>query len=81
MCAGPIVILVCGIGLLKGRSWARLLYVIWNILGLVIGLATSPMKLMLIPSFIVFLVIAFFLFRPNATAYLARREAPADEGY
>lgn len=68
---GLTVMLVCGIGMLKGKNWARLLYVIWSAVGLVIGLATSPMKAMLIPGLLVVLIFVFFLFRPNANRYFA----------
>jgi hypothetical protein len=72
--AGLLVMIVSGIAMLKGKNWARLLYVIWSLVGFVIGIATSPMKAAMIPSFVVFLVVAFFLFRPKATAFFAPHE-------
>jgi len=66
---GLLVMIVSGVAMLKGMNWARYLYVIWNLVGFVIGIATSPMKAAMIPSLVVFLVIAFFLFRPKATAF------------
>ena len=68
---GLLVQLVSGIGMLCGRNWARLLYVIWGVIGYIICFLTAPMKLMLIPGFIVFLIIVFFLFRPGANEYFA----------
>lgn len=69
MFAGLVITLVCGIAMLKGRNWARLLYVGWSVTAFIIGLATSPMKAMLIPGLIIFIIFAFFLFRPKANAY------------
>jgi hypothetical protein len=70
--AGLGVMIVSGIGLLNCQNWARYLYVIWNIIGFVIGLITSPMKLMLIPGFLVFLIIAYFLFTSAANQYFLK---------
>ncbi|RMG34499.1 MAG: hypothetical protein D6725_14190 [Planctomycetota bacterium] len=67
--AGSGVMFVCGLGMLGGRNWARWLYVIWNVTALAVGAVTSPWKVMMIPGLVVFLVVVFFLFRPNATAY------------
>jgi len=75
MYAGLLITLVCGIAMLKGQNWARLLYVGWSIIGFIIGMATSPMKALMIPGVIVFLVVAFFLFRPKANEYFKATEA------
>lgn len=66
---GICVMIVSGVAMLKGCNWARYLYVIWSIIGLVIGFATSPMKAMLLPGLVVVAVVVFFLFRPKASAY------------
>ncbi len=68
---GLTITIVCGIGMLKGKNWGRLLYVIWGVIGFVIGIATAPMKAAMIPGFIIFAVIVFFLFRPKASAFFA----------
>jgi hypothetical protein len=68
---GALVTSGSGILMLYRQSWARLVYVGWNILGIIIGLTTSPIKMMLLPGILVFAVIAFFLFRPAANAYFA----------
>ena len=75
---GLLVTLICGIAMLKGRNWARLLYVIWSIIGFVIGIATSPIKVAMIPGFVVFVVIVFFLFRPIANKYFTASEVESD---
>jgi hypothetical protein len=71
---GLLVTIGSAVAMLKGANWARYLYVIWNLVGFVIGIATSPMKAAMIPSLVVFLVIAFFLFRPKATAFFVPHE-------
>lgn len=71
---GLLVTILSAVAMLKGANWARYLYVIWNLVGFVIGMATSPMKAAMIPSLVVFLVIAFFLFRPKATAFFVPPE-------
>lgn len=75
MFAGLVITLVCGIAMLKGRNWARLLYVGWSVVAFIIGLATSPVKAMLIPGLIIFIIFAFLLFRPKANAYFKATEA------
>ena len=71
---GLMVMIISGVAMLKGKNWARYLYVIWSLVRFVIGIATSPMKAVMIPGFVVFLVVAFFLFHPKATAFFAPRE-------
>jgi hypothetical protein len=68
---GLLITVGSGIGLLKGQNWARMLYISWSILGMLIGFATSPMKWALIPGLAMFGVFAFFLFRPKASQYFA----------
>ena len=73
--AGLLITLVCGIAMLKGKNWARLLYVGWSVAGFLIAMVTSPLKTILIPGIIFFLIIAFFLFRPKANEYFKAAEA------
>jgi hypothetical protein len=75
MYAAILVMLISGIAMLRGQNWARFLYVIWSVIGFAIGLATSPMKLVMIPGIVVFIVIAFFLFRSKANEYFRARGA------
>jgi hypothetical protein len=72
MCLGASVTSGSGVMMLYRQNWARLLYVGWSIVGIIIGLTTSPIKIMLLPGIVVFAVIAFFLFRPAANAYFAK---------
>lgn len=78
MYVGLLITLISGIAMLKGQNWARLLYVIWSIIGFGIGIATSPMKAAMIPGLVVFLIVAFFLFRPKANGYFAGTEVQSD---
>ena len=57
--------------MLYRQNWARQLYVGWSILSIIIGLTTSPIKIMMLPGVVVFAIIAFFLFRPAANKYFA----------
>ena len=68
---GILIMIISGIAILKGQNWARFLYVVWSLFGFVIGIATSPMKAAMIPGLIVFLIAAFFLFRPKANEFFA----------
>jgi hypothetical protein len=68
---GIAVHLVCGIFMLRGRNWARILFVAWSTIGLCIGLSTSPYKFAMFPSAIMLAIEAFFLFRPAANAFFA----------
>jgi len=72
---GLLITLVSGIAMLKQHNWARLLYVIWSVIGFLVGLATSPMKAAMIPGLIIFIVITFFLFRPRANEYFSSSES------
>jgi len=73
-----LVMLVSGIAILKGRNWGRWLYGVGTVLGFLIGIITSPVKSAMIPGFVVFVVVAFFLFRPRANKYFADQESAHD---
>jgi hypothetical protein len=74
MYAGLLVTIISGYAMLKGRNWARLLYVIWSAIGFVVGVATSPMKTAMIPGFLIYLVFVIFLFCPKANQYFSGSE-------
>ncbi len=74
MFVGLLISIVCGISMLKGMNWARSLYIGWSIIGITIGMATSPMKAMMIPGIVIFFILAFFLFRPKANEYFRSHE-------
>ena len=68
---GLLVTIISGVAMLKGLNWGRLLYVIWSAVGFVISTITSPIKIAIIPGFLLYLVIVFFLFRPKANQFFA----------
>ena len=72
---GLIVMITSGAAMLKARNWGRHLYVIWTAINLPIGLATSPVRVMLIPGVVLYAVVVFILFRPKANQYFAKTEA------
>ncbi len=69
MLVGSLVAVTSGIGVLKGKSYARIMYVSWSCLSIVISLFTLPVKTMMIPSIIFFTVISLFLFRAKSNSY------------
>jgi hypothetical protein len=73
-----LVMVVSGVAMLKGQNWGRWLYVVGTALGFVIGIMTSPLKEAMIPGFVVFVVVAFFLFRPKANKYFSDQESAHD---
>ncbi|MBD3263869.1 MAG: hypothetical protein GF375_02050 [Candidatus Omnitrophica bacterium] len=72
MWIGTAVSIASGIGMLKGKAWGRLLYVVWGIIGFLVGLVASPVKVAMVPGLVIFAVIVFFLFRPNSNKYFMR---------
>jgi len=72
--AGLLITIVSGVAMLKGQNWARFLYVGWGVIGFVTGILTSPMKAAMVPGFVIFAVITFFLFRPKANEYFLKKD-------
>lgn len=70
---GAVVSFVCAYGILKGLPWSRVLYVLWSIVGLVIGFYTTPQKALLLVNLIILIAFAFFLFRENANDWFQAR--------
>lgn len=73
---GLLVMVVCGVSMLRGKPWARTTYVAWSVVGLVIGAFTSPFKMMLIPGALFLLVVTYLLYRPAANAFFAGAAQP-----
>ena len=69
MWLGALITSGSGIMMLYRQNWARLLYIGWIIVGIIIGLITSPFKILLLPGIVMNAIIAFFLFRPVVNAY------------
>lgn len=70
---GCIVTLIVAYGIFKAQPWSRVLYVVWGILGLIVGLYTSPMKSYLVISLIILIVVSVFLFSAKANEYFSAR--------
>ncbi|MYN15482.1 hypothetical protein GTP81_01815 [Rugamonas sp. FT107W] len=78
MFASLAMMVTTGVAMLKGLGWGRLVYFSWSVLGLVVGLLTSPIKTTLIPGVIALAIFAYFLYRPKANAYFSG-QAVADD--
>ena len=70
---GVIINLVVAYGILKGLPWSRVLYVVWGIIGLVVGFFITPQKALLVVSLIVLVVISIFLFSEKANDWFSAR--------
>jgi len=73
-----LIKLVSGIAILKGQNWGRWLYVVGTAAGFLIGIITSPLKGVMIPGFVLFVVVTVFLFRPKANQYFSDQESAHD---
>ena len=70
-----LIAVVCGIFLLLGRNWARSLAVAWMAAHVAISLLNSLREAMVHCAFL--LLIAYIVFRPDATAAIRARVPPA----
>jgi len=75
---GLFVSIASGLAMLKAQNWGRLLYVVWTAVSFLINFATSPIKTAIIPGFVLYLVIVFFLFRPKANQYFGESQVEHD---
>lgn len=72
---GLLISIACGVGMLKRKSWSRLLYVYWTAFALLVSVLTSPLKTMIIPAAVFYAIILFFLYREVATEYFTGSES------
>ena len=70
---GIIVTLIVAYGIIKGQPWSRVLYVVWGVLGLVVGYFMGSPALGMIIAFIILVVISAFLFGDKANSWFAAR--------
>lgn len=75
---GLAVNLTCGIFMLRGRNWSRMLFIGWSVFALCVGLVTSPYRIFMIPGVLMCAIEAFFLFRPAANMFFADNGANID---
>ncbi|WP_417760349.1 hypothetical protein [Shewanella sp.] len=67
------VLVINGFLLLKGNNVGRWLYIGWHLFSFALSMFNLSSKAVLIPGLIIFLLITFLLFRPNANAYFAKQ--------
>lgn len=84
--AGAILLVVAGIGLLNGETWARYLYIAQGVFSMVINFSFSGVSQIDIPGnsivmqlfgFALFLLVVLLLFQPKSSQYFAAKKAEA----
>jgi len=70
---GVIVDLIVAYGIFKGQPWSRVLYVVWGLVGLVVGFYTSPQKAYLVLSIVILIIFSIFLFSEKANDWFSAR--------
>ena len=70
---GAVVGFIVAYGIFKGQPWSRVLYVVWIIIQILVGLYISPMKALLVVSVIVLVVLCIFLFSEKANDWFSAR--------
>ena len=75
--ASSVISIVSGYGMLQGKNWGRLLYVISSLAGIAINLYAMPMTGAQYLAIGIVAVVSFFLYRPAANAWFNRGSAPA----
>ena len=71
ICLIRLLAILCGVFLLRGKNWARWLAVAW--MAYHVGLSAFHTVAELILHTLFLAIIAWFLFRPNASAYFRNR--------
>lgn len=72
-----VVSIIAGYGMLQGKNWGRLLYVISTVVGIALNFYALPMSGVQYIGIAIFLVVLFFLYRPAANAWFGGRAASA----
>jgi len=70
---GVLINLVVAYGILKGQPWSRVLFVVWGVIGLVVGFFITPMKAALVLSLVILVVIGAFLYTAAANDWFSAR--------
>jgi hypothetical protein len=70
---GAIVGFIVAYGIFKGQPWSRVLYVVWSIIQLLVGLYISPIKLALVLGLVFLVVFSIFLFSEKANDWFSAR--------
>lgn len=67
--SGFILMITCGFGILNGKNWARILYILWNLAGFSFSIMIFQPKTTIISNFMVFMVILYFLFQKKTNHF------------
>jgi uncharacterized membrane protein len=70
---GVIIDLIVAYGIFKAQPWSRVLYVVWGIIGIVVGFYISPQKAYLVLSLNILVIFSIFLFSAKANDWFAAR--------
>lgn len=70
---GCIVSFIVAYGIFKAQPWSRVLYVVFTVIQILVGLYISPMKSLLVFSLVILVVISIFLFSEKANDWFAAR--------
>ena len=73
VCFVRLLAILCGVYMLLGSNWARWLLLVWLVYHVILSAFHSPVAL--IVHSLLLAVIAYFLFRPPASAYFRRARA------
>lgn len=71
--SGFILMIICGFGILNGKNWARILYLLWNLAGLSFSIIIFQSKATIISNFLVFMIILYFLFQKKTNHFFQKR--------
>ena len=72
-----VITAISGYGMLQGKNWGRLLYVIASLAGIAINFYAMPMTGAQYVAIAIVAVVIFFLYRPAANAWFNRGSATA----
>ena len=72
-----VISIVSGYGMLQGKNWGRLLYVVSTVVGIALNFYAMGADTMQYLAIAIFAVVVFFLYRPAANAWFNRDGAPA----
>jgi len=70
---GALITLAVAYGIWKGQPWSRVLYVVWGVIGIVVGFLTGSPGVGLMVSIGLLIVISAFLFSDHANEWFAAR--------
>jgi hypothetical protein len=70
---GSVVGFIVAYGIFKAQPWSRVLYVVWSVIQIAVGLYISPIKAVIVLSLIILVVVSVFLFSGRANEYFSAR--------